>query len=169
MIHKKAGMPGKDWLMAYLRRYINQRATFELASGSSWHELLISEGAFSAERPVLVSGVFCGLHKKPKDWPELFASGPMTLFLRFRKPVFKQDDRFVRSPLARSHYDHQRTEIEFELSEIRGLRLADKLSAMTPRLGHTPGRISCSEGSLGTRFPSKQELSLPPRGSNFKD
>lgn len=166
MIHKKSGMPSKDWLMAYLRRYVDQRVTFELATGSMWHELLISHGAFSQDRSIWVSGVFSGLHKRPKDWPKLFAAGPATLFLRFRKPVFKQGDRFVRSPLARSHYDHKRSEIEFELSEIRGLRLAERLSVLTPRLGHTPGRISCSEGSLGTGFPSKQELALPSRGSD---
>lgn len=166
MNHRCHGMPSKGWLCAYSRRYENQRITFELAPESLWHKTLVEEGAFRKDAPIYVSAVYLGLMKRPKDWPALFSGGPVTLYLRFRKVVFRQNETTTRSPLSRSHYKHQHEDIEFELSEIRGSGLSERLNAMVPRLGHNPGRLTYSEGSSGTGFPSKQELALPPRGSD---
>lgn len=159
-------MPSKGWLCAYLRRYVNQRVVFELAPTSPWHELLVEQGAFRATLPIHVSGVYLGLMKRPKDWPNLYASGSPTLYLRFGKVEFCQGEVTTRSPFACNHRQHGRREIEFELSEIRGQAIAEMLKALVPRLGHSPAGLSCSEGSSGRGFPSKQEPTLPRRGSD---
>jgi hypothetical protein len=165
MKHQRTGMPSKGWLCSYLRRYEDQRVCFELAPESNWHKLLVEEGAFTKDAPIYVSGVYIGLMKRPEGWAQFYAS-PMQLFLRFRKVVFRQGDVTTRSFISRTHYQHKKEDIEFELSEMRGVELAERLKAMTPRLGHNPGRLNYSEGSSGPGFPSKQELALPPRGSD---
>lgn len=169
MNHQKTGMPSKGWLVAYLRRYENQRVSFELSPESVWHKLLIKEGAFSKDAAIYISAVYIGLMKRPKGWPDWNARGPIQLFLRFCKVTFRQGEATTRSPLSRTHYQHQREDLEFELSEMRGMELAERVKAMIPRLGHNPGRLHYSEGSSGMGFPSKQELALPPRGSNSFD
>jgi hypothetical protein len=169
MNHKRTGMPSKGWLIAYLRRYENQRVCFELAPESGWHNLLVEQGAFTKDEPIYVSAVYFGVMKRPKGWPDLYARGPMQLFLRFSKVVFRQGNVTTRSFMSRTHYQHKNETTEFELSEMRGVELAERLKAMTPRLGHNPGRLNCSEGSSGTGFPYKQELALPPRGSDSFD
>jgi len=146
MIHKREGMPSKGWLLAYLRRYENQRISFQLAPGGRFWEFCVVEGAFSRDLPLMVSGVYTGLHKRPKAWPDIFASGDTGVYSVFRGPIFRQGAVFARHPFSRSHYDHRRGDVEFELSEMMGCGLAEKLRSMTPRLGQTPGRINCSEG-----------------------
>jgi hypothetical protein len=169
MNHKRTGIPSKGWLYAYLRRFVGQRVSFELSPESVWHKLLVEQGAFNAALPISVSAVFVGLTKRPKDWPACPAHGPVTLYLNFNKVLFRQGDMTARSPFSRSHYQHGREDIEFELSEIRGMALAERLRAMTPRLGHSPARLNCSEGSSGKGFPSKQEPTLPRRGSDSSE
>ncbi len=166
MIHKKSGLPSKGWLSAYLRKYLDQRVTFELSPKSHWHQWLVKDGTFSADAPVFVSAVYIGLWKRPENWGGLYATGPDKLYLRFSKVVFRQGDLTTRSPISRSHYDHKMEENEFELSEMRGVGWAETLQTMTPRLGHSPGRITYSEGSSGKSSPSKRELTLPPGGSD---
>lgn len=168
MIHKCSGLPSKSWLCAYLKRYQDQRFTFELAEESRWWHLCGNHG-FSKDAPITVSGVYVGLMKRSQDWPAWFSSGPMTLFLRFRKAIFRQGSVFARSPMARSNYEFKRDEIEFGLSEIRGLGIAERLRSMVPRLGHTPGRINCSKGTSETGFPSNKEPAPPPRGPDLCD
>jgi hypothetical protein len=167
MEHKRMGMPSKGWICAYLRRYENQRAAIRLEPGSSWWKLCTAEGAFDENQPIFMSGVFCGVMKRPRDWSSWSASGPMKLYLRFRKVFFGQGDRWATHPLGRTHYMNRRQEAEFELSEIQGVKWADALQAMVPRLGYSPGRIDCSEGSSAQGFPSTKEPSPPPRGSDF--
>lgn len=154
MKHKTSGMPSKGFLLAYTRRFQEQRIVFELSPGSRWHKLLLEQQAFSAAAPIYACGIFIGLWKRP------------ALSLRFRAVEFSQGAEKTRHPFARTHYQHRRQEVEFELSEIRGLAMAERLRAMVPRLGHSPGGISCSEGSLETGFPSKQEPVPSPRGSD---
>jgi len=93
----------------------------------------------------------------------------MQLFLRFCKVVFRQGVVTTRSFLSRTHYQHKMEDLEFELSEMRGMELAERLKAMTPRLGHNPGRLNYSEGSSGMGFSFNQEPTLPPRGSDSFD
>jgi len=166
MLHKRTGMPSKGWLCAYLARYQGQRVSFVLSPENVWHKHLVGQGAFDAAQPIFVDGVYWGLMKRPKGWPDWSASGPSMLYLSFSKVVFRQGGFTTRSPLALSHHAHKRRTIEFELSEIRGMEFAERLRAMTPRLGHSPGRINCSEGTSGKGSPSKQEPVPPPRGSN---
>jgi len=165
MIHKKTGIPSKGWLCHYLKRYYNQRVTFEIAPGSRWWKLCTQE-AFKKDQPIYLSGVYEGLMKRSEGWPAFEARGPSKLYLRFRSVTIIQGDTKARHPLARSHESGRRRDVEFELSEIRGLGLAERLASMVPKLGHSPGRLNCSEGSSECGFPSTKEPALPPRGSN---
>ena len=174
MIHKKEGMPSKGWLCHYLSRYYDQRVTFEIAQGSRWWKLCTDaavkdEPAFKKDEPLYFSGVYEGLMKRPENWPSWNARGPAKLYLRFRGASFIQADRKAGHPLARSHYQQRRRDVEFELSEIRGLGLAERLASMIPRLGHSPGRLNCSEGSSERGFPSTKEPAPPSRGSNLSE
>lgn len=159
-------MPSKGWLCQYLQRYLDQRVMFEIAPGSRWWTLCTTE-AFKKEEPIFFSGVYEGLMKRPEGWPDWTKRGPTRLYLCFRSVSFIQGDTKAGHPLARSHYQQKRRDVEFELSEIRGLGMAERLRSMVPRLGHSPGRLSCSEGSSGSGFPSNKEPDLPSRGSNF--
>jgi len=161
-------MPSKGWLCHYLERYYDQRVTFEIAPGSSWWKLCTTE-AFRPDQPIFCSGVYEGLMKRPEKWPEWNARGPARLYLRFRGVRFIQGDTQAGHPLARSHYQQRRRDVEFELSEIRGLGMAERLRSMVPRLGHSPGRLNCSEGSSERGFPSTKEPAPPSRGSNFSE
>lgn len=168
MTHKRSGMPSKGWLCHYLRRFEDQRVVFELAPAGAWWKLCTEE-AFRKDQPVLLSGVYQGLMKRPERWPDWSARGPMKLYLAFRGVVFMQGDLKAPHPLGQSHYDRRKRDVEFELSDIRNLGIAERLRSMVPRIGHNPGRINCSEGSSGTGFPSTKEPPLPPRGSNSFD
>ncbi len=141
--------------------------TFQLSPKSSWAELLIMQGAFSKDQPIYVSGVYYNIQKRPKDWPKWGASGSDTIFLCIRKVLFRQGDLTARHPFAMSHYQHKRQDTEFELSEIVGLRLAERLAAMLPRIGHSQGGLSYSEGSSRKGSPSKREPASPPLGSDI--
>lgn len=139
MRHRFQGLPSLGWLNAFLRPNINRRVTFELSEESHWHKLLVMQGAFVAGIPIHVDAVFSGIWKRPEGWPS--GHGPVGVVLRFRKVEFRQGDVKARHLLARTHRSHGEDEIEFGLSEARGLGMAERIQSMLPRLGHTPAGI----------------------------
>jgi len=99
--HKFSGPPSKGFLLAHLRKKINQRAEFVLGDldRGHWGEPL-SEGGFDLARPIVVKGIFCGIIKRLDGDRSIidhklhnYPPDRMQPLFAFRDVVFVQDDK----------------------------------------------------------------------------
>jgi len=151
MKHKRSGMPSKSFLVAYLRKYVDQRFTIQLAvqkrkpddshlpllkqANRSWWEYLTDpkKNVFEEELPVFFDAIYSHCMKHPK------------LVLYFRDVMFYQGTQFMLHPFAQARRQNKRQMIGFELSEIMGFQQAEWLRGLAPRLGNNSGRLNYSE------------------------
>jgi hypothetical protein len=110
--HKFTGLPSCDFVRAALRKYVNQRAAFELVLSDKMRGLL-SGSTLDLSRPIMVNAVFRGVWKKPVNGSAFFP-GPMAFKFRFSGAVFIQDD--VRATLF--SWRRRLFELEFDAEEI---------------------------------------------------
>ncbi len=163
MKHKRTGLPSVGFVWAMLRRHRDQRAQFQLGLDKGWIAAIKTAGVFDLDRPVYVNAIFCGIHKRPKDWPN--GSGPDTFVLVFRDTLFKQDGKEL-TFLADSRRQSKRRLMEFELDAIVKWKLADQLRAAVPQIGHTrEGMITQGGSKPGVSASSKDAGNLPIPGS----
>ena len=120
--HKLDGFPSRGFLLACVRKYINQRASFILDPDNKWHVRLVDAG-LNPNEPIYVNGIFRTLWKRPERWPN---DGPITIVLEFRDVLFRQGD--VEATLyTADRRVNKRTRISFTLREIRSCRIKDRL------------------------------------------
>ena len=160
MRHKRTGLPSKGFVWAMLHRHLDQRAQFQLAMDEGWEKCL--EKVFDLGRPVYVNGIFCGVFKRPKGWPD--PTGPDGFVLCFRDCLFQQGPE--EAILLGSHRRQNKRRIfEFDLPNVVKWKLADQLRASAPQIGHTrEGLITQGGSKPGVSTSSKDSGTFPAHG-----
>jgi len=146
--HKFNTMPTRSFLLAMVKKYINQRAIFVLTQNSRWYTRLIDAG-FDPDKSIYVNGIFVTLWKRPECWPK---AGPVTIALEFRDVLFQQSDITALACRA-DRRSNKHARYTFRIDEMGTCKLKEKLGlTMDPNQKLIEGGIDESVGFLAGRI-----------------